>query len=186
MEANAEKFFLDKVLVSDIMDKRLLDVGSRLIDYTLRPLIMSWYYPKEYIGIDIIGGTYVDKICAAEDIVASFGENSFDFVMCVEAMEHVEKWKEAISNFKRCCKPGGIILITTRRPGWMKHDYPSDWWRYTISDFEKIFSDCKILSIEMDSFLPYTIDRKGVFVKVMKPMDFIEKDLSGYELARVE
>jgi SAM-dependent methyltransferase len=185
MEPNAEKFFIDKILVPEIMDKRLLDVGSRLIDTSLKPMIMNWYRPKEYIGIDIIEGTFVDKICAAENIVAEFGENSFDFVMCVEAMEHIEHWREAISNMKRCCKPDGVVFITTRRPGWMKHDYPSDWWRYTMGDMENLFADYNIESIERDSFLPYTVNRFGVFIKARKPIHFIEVDLSGYDLTRV-
>jgi len=71
------------------------------------------------------------------------------------------------------------MIITTVSKGYGKHDYPSDFWRYELSDMERIFFDCKIEKIEADPKL------NTIFVRVRKPNDFIESDLRVYELYRV-
>jgi len=71
---------------------------------------------------------------------------------------------------------GGIILITTRSVGFPYHGYPYDFWRFEISDMKNIFSDCEILALGRDPSEP------GVFIKVRKPEDFNELDLSDYAL----
>ena len=94
-------------------DKRVLEVGSRNINGSARE-VANKLLPKEYIGIDIIGGPDVDVVLAAEDVVKTFGENSFDLVICTEMLEHALNWRETISNIKNACKTSGFILVTTR------------------------------------------------------------------------
>ncbi len=77
---------------------------------------------------------------------------------------------------KHICKPEGIILLTTRSFGYPYHAAPSDYWRFELDDIANIFSDCHVLRLEPDSRSP------GVFAKLKKPVDFVEKDLSDYEL----
>lgn len=56
----------------------------------------------------------------------------------------------AISQMKQVCKPGGLLLISTRSQGFHVHDYPGDFWRFEIEDMKVIFSDCQILRLEKD------------------------------------
>jgi len=44
---------------------------------------------------------------------------------------------------------------------------------------EQIFSDCEILSLERDR------EFSGVFIKVKKPLKFIENDLSDFKLYNI-
>ncbi len=194
MEPNAIRFFLATVHPEEIQNKKLIDVGSRLIDISLKSIIKShWYNPIEYIGIDIILGEDVDKICGAEDIVKTFGENRFEFVLCTEVLEHAENWRSVISNLKRCCIPNGIIFVTTRTYTcienlkdtvctWPKHDFPKDYWRYNVEDMKTIFSDCIIENLGNDEGPEYLMHRKGIFVKIRKPENFVENDLSNYKV----
>ena len=92
-----------------------------------------------------------------------------------ELLEHVKDWRKTISNFKNVVKPGGIILLTTRSIGFQYHAFPFDFWRYQIEDFQNIFSDCILQSIAKDPEI-------GIFAKIIKPENFVEKDLSDYEL----
>jgi ubiquinone/menaquinone biosynthesis C-methylase UbiE len=39
-------------------------------------------------------------------------DNSFDAIMCTEVFEHIINPREAITEFKRLLKPGGILIIT--------------------------------------------------------------------------
>ena len=161
----------------EIQGKRVLEVGSRDVNGSLRPAIELWK-PAEYIGIDIRAGRGVDLVCDANDLVERFGRGQFDVVICTELFEHVEDWRNVISNIKQVCLPGGIILITTRSFGFPRHAYPCDFWRFELSDIEYIFADCDILLLQKDKDKRFP----GVFLKARKPNNFIERDLSNHKL----
>lgn len=175
---NCLRFGWRNIRKEDVEGKRVIEVGSYNVNGSLRDFVLS-FKPSKYIGVDIQPGKCVDEICNADDLLAKFGKNSFDFVLSTEMLEHVEHWQKVISNFKNICCEGGIILITTRSKGFGKHDYPTDYWRYEIDDMKKIFEDCEIKALEKDTRHP------GVFVRVVKPIKFVEKDLSSYQLYRI-
>jgi len=159
----------------EVQDKKIIEIGSYDVNGSFRQLYEPWK-PKEYIGVDIESGPGVDMICNAEDVLKNFGENSFDIVISTELLEHVENWRKVISNMKNICKPDGIIIITTRSKGFPYHGYPYDYWRYEIEDMNRIFSDFIVNKIENDKYF------SGVFLKLRKPTNFIENNLSDYEL----
>ena len=167
---------LEKEMVSG---KRVIDVGS--LDYTLilRTFIESWGHPAEYVGVDIFKGPGVDLICAAENVKQQFGENSFDTVFATELLEHVKDWRIVVSNMKAICRPGGLLIITTRSKGFRYHACPHDAWRFELEDMERVFSDFEILGLQKDNYEP------GVFVMARKPGDFTENDLTGYEIYNI-
>ncbi|MFH1824873.1 MAG: methyltransferase domain-containing protein [Candidatus Firestonebacteria bacterium] len=158
----------------EIFKKNILEIGSFDFNGSIRPVIMS-LKPRKYIGVDIVKGSGVDKVCRVEDLLLEFGQERFDMVISTELLEHVRDWRLAIHNIKNICKPKGIIFISTRSYGFPFHGYPDDYWRYEIKDLKHIFGDCDICKIESDNL-------GGVMVKVKKPVKFIEKDLSKYNL----
>ena len=158
-----------------IRGKAVVEIGACNVNGSVQPYLKS-FFPKKYIGVDIANGPGVDVVCRVEDLVSHFGKNSFDVVIATELLEHVLDWRSAISNIKQVCKPNGIIVLTTRSEGFPYHGYPLDFWRYSQADIERIFSDCKIDSIEKDPEMP------GIFVKIMKPANFSEKDMGGISL----
>ncbi len=164
--------------VDEVRGKRIIEVGSHNINGSVKEYAKR-LLPSEYIGIDMEAGRDVDIICNAEDIVKKFGKESFDIVISTEMLEHAKDWKKVISNIKQICKNGGIILITTRSHGFGRHEYPNDYWRYEISDMQYIFSDCIIEKIVNDTYHP------GVLIKIKKPGNFFENDLSSYELYNI-
>lgn len=162
----------------EIKGKRVIEVGSQNVNGSLRHHIENLGC-SEYIGVDIQKGVGVDIVCNAEDIVDIFGKESFDIVISTELLEHVENWKKVVGNIKNICKRGGTILLTTRSYGFPHHEYPYDHWRYEIEDIKNIFSDCTIEILEKDSEMP------GVFTKIRKEYNFVERDLSEYELFEI-
>ena len=161
-----------------INDKSIIEIGSLDVNGSLRPILEAMG-PKEYIGVDIQKGPGVDVICKAEDLINHFGKERFDIVLSTEMLEHVKDWRKIVSNIKNICKPGGIILITTRSKGFPYHGYPYDFWRYEEDDMRKIFSDCLLERIEKDKTLP------GIFLKLRKPISFKENNLTQYSLYSV-
>ncbi len=162
----------------DIEAKKVIEIGSCDINGTLRPIIES-HRPGEYIGIDINEGPGVDMICRVEDVLERFGLESFDLVIATELLEHIKDWRSVISNIKNLCRTDGVILITTRSKGFKYHGFPHDYWRFETEDMGKIFSDCIIEKLEEDPTKP------GVLIKVKKPEDFSENDLTGYRIYSV-
>lgn len=116
----------------------ILEIGSRNINGSVRSLLEP--RSMKYVGVDLIGGEGVDIILDVLDLRNYFGDESFDVVVSTEMLEHCSNWKEAIYQMASVLRVGGVLIITTRSPGFELHDYPSDYWRFTRIDFSTIFS----------------------------------------------
>jgi len=158
--------------------KKIIEIGACEVNGSLRPILES-YGPASYVGVDISEGTGVDVVCDAEKLLERFEKERFDIVLSTELIEHTRNWRRVLSNMKNLCAPGGTILITTRSRGFHYHAYPHDYWRYELEDMREIFSDCEIVSLAKDPGDP------GVFLKARKPVEFVEKDLSGIRLYNI-
>jgi SAM-dependent methyltransferase len=102
-------FFLRNVSCEEFNNRGVLEIGSKFVNGSVRPLIERFCKPKEYIGIDIEPGKYVDIVLPAEKIVEYFGVESFDVVISTETLEHVFNWRLVINNMKYVLKPNGYI-----------------------------------------------------------------------------
>lgn len=171
-------FVMTHVSTIDVRGKKVLEVGSLDVNGSPR-WIIELLEPESYIGVDMRLGPKVDLICNACNLVAIFGAESFDVVVSTEMLEHAEDWRKAVSNMKRVLTPGGLLLITTRSPGFPLHDYPGDHWRFTAQDAQGIFADMEELEIIEDQMAP------GILVRARKPMEFLETDLTTIEVAPV-
>jgi SAM-dependent methyltransferase len=171
-------FTVNNFKKEEISNKCILEVGSRNVNGSLRPIFELWN-PSKYVGIDIQKGSGVDIICAAEEIVEKFGENSFDIVVSSDALEHIFNWKDAISNIKNVCKVGGKLLISVPSIGFPNHFFPNDFWRYQTDDLRNIFSDFVIIKLEKS--YPYP----GLIIKCEKPKCFQENNIDLIQLYKV-
>jgi len=107
------EFFIKNIKISEFKRKRVLEVGSRYVNGSVRPLIERFTHPKEYIGVDIEKGKFVDLILPAEKIVEYFGPESFDVVISTEVLEHVKDWRCVIDNIKNVVRKGGYIYYNS-------------------------------------------------------------------------
>jgi SAM-dependent methyltransferase len=170
------EFFIENVEKEEFEDKRVLEVGSKYVNGSVRPLIERFCSPKEYVGVDIEPGKFVDLILPAEKLVEYFGPESFDVVIATELLEHIQNWRLVVGNLKGVLKCGGYIYITTRSHGFPFHAYPYDFWRYEIEDMRKIFSDFEVLKLIKDHEAP------GVFLKARKPFNYSPNSLRDIAL----
>jgi SAM-dependent methyltransferase len=116
----------------------------------VRPLIETFCKPKEYVGVDIESGKFVDLLLPAGKLLEYFGAERFDVVISTELLEHVQDWRDVINNIKMVLKCGGYTYITTRSKGCPYHGAPYDFWRYELEDANNIFSDFEITAVEKD------------------------------------
>ena len=164
---------------AEVDGREVLEVGALDVNGSLRGVVQAMQ-PRRYLGVDLRPGPGVDEICDACDLLARFGEASFDLVVCTEMLEHVRRWREAVHNLKGVLRPGGVLLLTTRSRGFPRHDFPEDCWRFELADCVRIFADLEILTLESDREAP------GVLLKALKPGNFREVDLADYAVEAVE
>jgi SAM-dependent methyltransferase len=168
--------FVSKVVREpDVKGKRVLEVGSVNVNGSVRPVICR-FGPSEYIGVDIVKGEGVDKVCSAEDLLKCFPRGSFGLVVSTEVLEHVRDWRRVITNIKSLLAEDGVLVLTTRSYGFGYHGYPYDFWRFEEQDMRELFGDMRITDLESDPSAP------GVFLRAVRGKAFAERDLSGYRL----
>ena len=56
MNVTVLDFFMRTVDCGEFNDKRVLEVGSRFVNGSVRPLIERFCRPREYVGVDIEAG----------------------------------------------------------------------------------------------------------------------------------
>lgn len=169
------EFFIQNITFDEISGKRILEVGSKYVNGSVKPLLQL-FKPAEYVGVDKEPGKNVDLVLPAEELSDHFGLESFDVVISTELIEHVLDWRQVINNMKSVLRPNGIMWVTTRSLGFPYHAHPFDFWRYELEDFHVIFSDFTIEKLERDNLEP------GVFAKFIKPSNWTAANLSKIKL----
>ena len=113
------EFFIESIKAEELNGKRVLEVGSKYVDGSVRPLIENFFSPKEYIGVDIEPGKFVDLILPAEKLLGYFGSESFDVVVTTELLEHVMDWRLVVNNMKMILKRTGYIYHNSFQGLWI-------------------------------------------------------------------
>lgn len=126
--------------------KKVLDAGAG--ECPFKPLFKESEYVAQDIGeIDAIFD--YSKIDVSSDIYdIPVPENSFDFVLCSEVLEHLQYPDRAIKEFKRLLKNGGQIWITVPFSGGL-HQEPYDFYRYTKYALEGFAKDNELSTVEI-------------------------------------
>lgn len=155
------KNFCRQLPEGSIKGKHVVEVGSLDVNGSSRPWVTQ-QLPASYLGTDMQEGPGVDVVCTGEELVGRIGTETADLLICTEVLEHVEEWFSFTEAIWSLIKPGGILLLTTRAPGFPLHNYPADWWRFTVRDMLAIFSEQELLTVTAD---PTTDPGVGIIVR---------------------
>jgi SAM-dependent methyltransferase len=177
VHASVLDFLRSAVRQAELSGKEVLEVGSQNVNGSPRE-VLGPMSPKKYIGIDFQSGRDVDLVLLVEDLVTYFGLDCFDVVISTEMLEHAKDWRTAVEQMKAVLGPGGLLLVTTRAPGFPFHGFPHDYWRFRPEDFRKIFADMRIERLEPDP----QPGHPGVFLKAWKTMNTPSVDLSKIDV----
>jgi SAM-dependent methyltransferase len=156
--------FAKQVLTEEIVvGATVLEVGSLDVNGSVRSYVQS-LCPEMYVGVDMQEGPGVDLTVDCERLVEEMGGDAWDLVISTEMLEHVEDWRTCIRQMAWAVAPGGLLLLTTRSPGFPYHPFPIDKWRFTLADMKLIMDALKleIVALEDDPSMP------GVFVLARK------------------
>jgi len=172
------KEYVQNIPLNRVCGRDVLEVGSRDVNGKITDIIREMK-PKNYVRTDMTQGENVDIVVNADELVETFGEGTWNIVISTETLEHIQDWRTALEQMKRVLKPSGLLVITTRSPGFPQHDYPEDYHRYTKDDMKEILRDMIILDLTDDPQSP------GVFVTAYKPTCFELKDNSMVEVHKI-
>ena len=129
---------------------RLLDVGAGSFSR-----YSKFFDVQEYIKMDVQPGKNVDVVGRAENIPLE--AESFDSLVCTQVLGDIKNPLEALKEFFRVLKPGGMVLLTESFINEM-HDEPRDFWRFTKFGLEYLFQEA--------GFKIVGIDQRGGFFSV--------------------
>jgi glycosyltransferase involved in cell wall biosynthesis len=173
MHGSVLGFFAYGALQTLEVDGRdVLEVGSLDVNGSVRPMVEA-RQPRSYVGVDIEDGPGVDLVCDVEELWRHYPPNSFDVVVSTECLEHVGDWRRAIASMISVLRPGGVLVWTTRSPGFPYH-HPPDRWRYTQPAMARILGAAGLDLIVLMADPEYP----GVFCKARKPVSWQPIDLA--------
>ena len=152
------------ITYDDVWGKKVVEAGAFNVNGSVRPFITNMH-PLVYIGTDIRPGPDVDVVADVSDLPALLGNGFADLVVSTEMMEHVRSWRAAMNGMISLLAPGGVLIVTTRSPGFPLHDYPEDHWRYTTGDMGNIVAATGLFIEEIE-----TDPIPGVFCRARKPI----------------
>ena len=109
---------------------RILDVGAGD-----KPYAPYFARAGEYVGVDPVN-PHADVRATAEDL--PFDDQSFDVVLCIQVLEHVDDPPRVVRELHRVVKPGGRVLAATHGT-YPYHPDPADHWRWTHTGLGRLF-----------------------------------------------
>lgn len=118
------------IVLRGLQPKRVLDVGSLDVNGSTRSLFPEF----SYVGLDGREGPGVDVVAMSWDM--PFPDATFDCVVSTEMLEHDEYPERTFAEIQRVLEPGGALILTCRGPGFPLHEYPGDYYRYTVDDLK--------------------------------------------------
>lgn len=124
----------------------VLDVGSLNINDSAREVYTQF---KSYVGIDMMEGKDVDIVMNAHNLVNKFGEESIDTIVCVNTLEHDDKFWLTIRAMNRVLKKGGFLVFCIPTFYFPIHNHPGDYWRMSEQAIREIvFKSYEVLDLK--------------------------------------
>ena len=166
MHPSAYLFASRALTVRDVAGRRVVEAGAYDYNGSVRGVYEAMG-PASYTGTDVQPGPGVDLVCPAEKLPAELGDEAADILLTTEMLEHAEDWRGAMTGMTRVLAPGGLLLLTTRSPGFPYHPHPGDFWRFTVDHMDGIAEalGLEVLRLEPDP----DWDSPGVFLLARKP-----------------
>lgn len=170
MHPSVLQWFSTALTRADIAGRAVLEVGSYDVNGSVRPIVEA-HGPTVYVGVDQSDGPGVDRVVPCADLVAVFGPGAFDVVISTEMLEHVVDWQGCVAQLCEVLIAGGLLVLTTRSPGFPYHPFPIDVWRYPLGVMARIVETA---GLKVRELVPDPgRGSPGVFVIAVKPADWI-------------
>ena len=160
-----------------VAGKSVLECGSCDVNGSVRPYVES-LGPTKYLGVDASSGPRVDLVVDCETLCDEVGAAAWDVVISTEMLEHVRDWRTCVTQMADALTEDGLLLVTTRSPGFPYHPFPEDHWRFTVAVMAQIIDAVGLvtLALEPDPEAPgvFVLARRPPGRQVRSPLELIE------------
>ncbi|GAC1414616.1 MAG: class I SAM-dependent methyltransferase [Actinomycetota bacterium] len=109
-------------------DAVVLDLGAGEAEF--RTVFARGHYYAIDRGIGHSGWDYSNLDVVADATKIPFKNESFDFIVCKQVLEHIPEPVVLLEEAHRVLKSGGRIILSTNQ-SWPQHQQPHDFFRFT-------------------------------------------------------
>lgn len=134
---------LEAFLRAHATEAKTLDIGCGNDQYG------ELFPNRTTLDIEARPGVKVDIIADAHNL-SQIKDNSFGVVLCTEVLEHLHTPSQAIAEFHRILKPGGLLLLSTRFI-FPIHDAPGDYYRFTKYGLRYLLREFEIKELKSET-----------------------------------
>lgn len=118
----------------------VLELGSRWAHGGVPQTLFTGEHA--YTGIDMLEGQGVDLVMNFHDLQTVFKAHSVDTVLCLETLEHDDRFWLTLEQVARVLKRGGHFVLSVPTEGYLwYHPYPQDYYRFTRDAFTEVLMD---------------------------------------------
>ncbi len=117
----------------------------------------------------------IENLQANLDEKLPYSDNSFDYIVCVEGLEHIENPANAIREFSRLLKTGGTLLVSVpnimnieERLKWLFNGYTSHFKplsKHSLNDISREFGGMEEIALHVNpigySEVRYLLEKYG-------------------------
>jgi len=129
----------------DIKNKRILEIGSGKHTDGNDYYSAKKYFDasNEFVQSDV-DPEYGHKVV---DIVTMDIQEEYNIILCMNVLEHVYEYQQAVDNLYKALKPGGelIVFVPFVYP---LHDEPHDYWRFTEHSLRNVFKNFGMIKFQ--------------------------------------
>jgi SAM-dependent methyltransferase len=131
--------FLDRV--GSLTDPEALELGTLRSDPTFPTHHETWVpNASAFVMADVEAGQDVDLVVDAHELVAKVGPESFDIIIAVAILEHLQRPWLAVAEMAEVLRPGGVVYLDTHQT-FPLHGYPNDFFRFSTDALRTLAED---------------------------------------------
>lgn len=140
------KKFVHEVAQSIPNGATVLDVGAGEQQY--KHFFNHTKYTAQDLGVGDGAWDYSQLDIVSEIYSIPVPDQSFDYILCTQVMEHLRYPDKAFAEFSRILKPGGKLFVTCPL-AWKEHQIPHDFFRYTQFSLQSLGHDHGFSTVEL-------------------------------------
>ena len=141
-------YFVERYVRNSTHNQTVVDVGSFEVNGSYKSIFSN--YNCDYTGLDFQSGPNVDLVVEDPYSWKELDNESFDFVISGQALEHCEFFWLAFSEIARVLKTGSFCCIIVPSSG-PEHKYPVDCWRFYPDGMKAMCKFAKLKPLEVDT-----------------------------------
>ncbi len=145
MRKEAELFVNDCIERNGIRGD-VLEIGA--YTYKLEILNDSRFTTYTNLTLDI-GPTEIENTVIGDITECSLIPESYDFILAIDVMEHINMPWIAAENIIKLLRPGGYVIVAAPW-AWRYHPCPIDYWRFSPEALKFLFNKLQTIECGFD------------------------------------